>query len=70
MFVVVFDKGNSYSCNCCSNSYTETKEFESREEMINWLKDSKEPDKYITIEEIYDVKKDLSHDLKTELGLY
>lgn len=37
MFRITYEQGNGYRCGCCRQTWTETEDCESREDVILWL---------------------------------
>ena len=41
MYRITYEQGNGYSCGCCSSSYTEQEDLQTKEEVLQWLIDYK-----------------------------
>lgn len=39
MIRITYEQGNGYRCSCCRQTWTETEDFNSREEVLAWLID-------------------------------
>jgi len=39
MIRLTYEQGNGYHCGCCRTSWTETEDFKTREQVIDWIAD-------------------------------
>lgn len=37
MIRITYEQGNGYGCSCCRQTWTETEDFDTREEVLAWL---------------------------------
>lgn len=75
MYRITYEQGNGYRCSCCRRTSTETIDFETREEVVEWLSELEacqtisewedDDDRYV--EEIREVKdEDLTDSFKAD----
>lgn len=75
MYRITYTQGNGYHCNCCRQSWTNTEDFDTKEEVIEWLNEleackkeslqGNDYDRYVDeIREVVD--EDLSYELKAD----
>lgn len=41
MYRITYEQGNGATCGCCSDSWTETKDVETEQDVIYWLSELK-----------------------------
>ena len=75
MYRITYIQGNGYHCNCCRQSWTHTEDFDTKEEVIEWLNELEACKKESLMENDYDryvdeirevVDEDLSYELKAD----
>lgn len=49
MIRLTYEQGNGYHCSCCRSSWTETEDFETKEQVIDWIADLESYKKVVKI---------------------
>lgn len=56
MYRVTYEQGNGYRCSCCRTTYTETEDFDDKEDMIGYLVNMTQNGDDWELEEIREIK--------------